>query len=630
MMNFNLKLIFNKLFLTVALFGFVAQVNAALITWTGGGAANDWNDPLNWDSGTVPTATDDVVIDGGMVTLSTVFTAASLEVVGGGDLVIAASGVLNLGGDDGVDTNGALDLSSPSGTIINDGTINITNAAEDGIDSRGAAFINNGTINITGFGNDGLSIEDSSAGGSTFTNNGIINVVFAGGGDDGVQLDDGSMLVNSGTINVSSSDCTGDVGILLDDGSFLTNMATGVINVFDTVDEAIFIKEAHFDSDDDPMNRLESVLNNFGSITTSNTGQCSGSGNHGVEIGGTFNNNAGATYKDINSRGDGIRIEDAGTFTNAGTLVIQMDGTTSDGIENQNVFTSTGVLEIGCGSNANELEIRENVDLGTTCVNFDILAAGSGGTNYDRIENRQDLIISAAAAKLDFGTFVPEVDDCFEIVVGDGTVIGTFASVTISNPALAFEVDYSDPTRVKIRIIPAALPVELTTFEGRMQEATSILNWETASELNNKGFEIEHSTDGRTFAFVDFVLGNGTTQTVSEYSFIHKDPTAGDNYYRLKQIDFDGAFEYSDIVYLENTKNDAPGTIYPNPAVSEVTYEGAPATLSVYDALGQLVLQELAEVERTTLDISQLQTGVYFMEITTDSNEITVKRFMKQ
>ncbi|MCG8309158.1 MAG: T9SS type A sorting domain-containing protein, partial [Cytophagales bacterium] len=114
------------------------------------------------------------------------------------------------------------------------------------------------------------------------------------------------------------------------------------------------------------------------------------------------------------------------------------------------------------------------------------------------------------------------------------------------------------------------LPVELVSFTGKEQNGIVKLTWETASELNNDYFVIEHSTDGSNFVEVGKEEGAGTTQEKQTYFFLHRRPVYPNNYYRLKQVDFDGAYEYSDIIVVRlnkvlNEVKELDFVLYPNP-----------------------------------------------------------------
>lgn len=179
------------------------------------------------------------------------------------------------------------------------------------------------------------------------------------------------------------------------------------------------------------------------------------------------------------------------------------------------------------------------------------------------------------------------------------------------------------------------LPVELTEFTAKTDNKLAYLNWQTISEVNNDFFAIEHSLDGISFKEIGKITGNGTTNMKQNYSFTHFDPANNSNYYRLKQVDFDGAFEYSEIriVQLEKS-NDI--RIFPTLAYQTITVERGTNNLSdidiqVYDMNGQLVLfQTLStNVSNTTLNISNLFPGAYFIKLQ-DKLGIKTKQFLKK
>ena len=141
------------------------------------------------------------------------------------------------------------------------------------------------------------------------------------------------------------------------------------------------------------------------------------------------------------------------------------------------------------------------------------------------------------------------------------------------------------------------LPVELSAFRGNNVESGINLEWVTDSEVNNEGFEVEFSLDARTFETLAFINGNGTTNETQTYQFLHKTNRPGSLYYRLKQMDFDGAFEYSDIIeVMREKKNDGNIVIFPNPASEQFTItvnnpERLSSSVKVTDLLGKTIFE---------------------------------------
>lgn len=174
------------------------------------------------------------------------------------------------------------------------------------------------------------------------------------------------------------------------------------------------------------------------------------------------------------------------------------------------------------------------------------------------------------------------------------------------------------------------LPVELVSFTGSSASTGVILNWSTASEINNHGFEIQKSTDGETFSTIGFVQGAGTSTEVKEYTFLDDADYSGHTavYYRLKQLDFNGNFEFSSVleVKIDLPINYALGQNYPNPfnPTTKITYsvpESAPVSIKVYDMTGQEVATLVNEVKESgtyeiTFSAKDLSSGVYFYKMT--------------
>lgn len=190
----------------------------------------------------------------------------------------------------------------------------------------------------------------------------------------------------------------------------------------------------------------------------------------------------------------------------------------------------------------------------------------------------------------------------------------------------------NDPGCNSIAQVEAAcllLPVELTRFDAKEADGAVVLNWQTASEKNNDFFRIEHSTDGIEFRPLGFVKGNGTTATTNSYSYRHEKPLAGDNYYRLQQVDFDGTAAYSGIVRVRTSAR-IDVEIYPNPTTGYARLRGdlPEGWARLTDSKGRLISEKHLP-EQYVFDLTREPEGVYLLEITTAGERI-VKRIVRQ
>ncbi len=174
---------------------------------------------------------------------------------------------------------------------------------------------------------------------------------------------------------------------------------------------------------------------------------------------------------------------------------------------------------------------------------------------------------------------------------------------------------------------PGTVPVELTSFSANTVGTTVTLNWATATETNNRGFEIQRKSGNNEFTTVGFVAGKGTTTFTQKYSYSDKLDQFGAVSYRLKQIDFDGTSSYSAIVETEILK---PSTFelsqnYPNPFNPSTSIKfglavDSKVTMKVFNILGQEVATLLngnlsAGNHSVKFEAGSLQSGVYFARI---------------
>jgi hypothetical protein len=185
----------------------------------------------------------------------------------------------------------------------------------------------------------------------------------------------------------------------------------------------------------------------------------------------------------------------------------------------------------------------------------------------------------------------------------------------------------------------APLPVELTSFDVKCNSSISTLVWSTASEINNDYFDVEKSDDGFVWYSIAQITGAGNSNKVLTYSFDDKQVSKSKSYYRLKQVDFDGKFEYSPIIYntcFEN--NQVEVIVYPNPFEEKINisignWTSTSIKCEVIDMLGQVVLT--LEFDNSngsifeTINTQSLKSGLYFIKFY-DNDAIITKKIEKR
>lgn len=153
------------------------------------------------------------------------------------------------------------------------------------------------------------------------------------------------------------------------------------------------------------------------------------------------------------------------------------------------------------------------------------------------------------------------------------------------------------------------LPVEMISFTGKLESGRATLEWTTAVEMNNEGWNIQRSSNGFTWTTIGWVYGSGNTREEINYSFEDEVPNFGANFYRLEQKDFDGKTAYSDVVSVNRKTRERK--IFPNPVQDELYHTGIEeGQYFVHDITGRSV-QSGAMYEGTPIDLSNLREGVY-------------------
>ena len=186
------------------------------------------------------------------------------------------------------------------------------------------------------------------------------------------------------------------------------------------------------------------------------------------------------------------------------------------------------------------------------------------------------------------------------------------------------------------------IPVELVSFNASVNENTVSLSWTTATELNNSGFEVERALLGSEFEKIGFVSGYGTSTETHSYSFVDQSLAAGSYAYRLKQVDLDGSYEYSNIVNVDiltpvefELSQNYPNPFNPSTTIKFVIPEATMVTLRVFNALGEevaLLVDRLMEsgIHQVNFEAIGLNSGMYFYRIQAgDFNQVKKMTFLK-
>ena len=176
-----------------------------------------------------------------------------------------------------------------------------------------------------------------------------------------------------------------------------------------------------------------------------------------------------------------------------------------------------------------------------------------------------------------------------------------------------------------------ALPVELTTFNAKAQSSNINLDWATASEKQSSHFDIERSADARNWATIGSVKAAGTSVRANTYTYADNAPLSNVNYYRLKQVDLGGKFEYSQVATAAIGKGKLKG-VFPNPVKDKLNVIAGElsenATASIFDLSGKAV--QTTRLNGGQIDVSNLNQGLYLLRVSDDSGQTSEHiRFVK-
>lgn len=343
----------------------------------------------------------------------------------------------------------------------------------------------------------------------------------------------------------------------------------------------------------------------------------------------------------------------------AGVIDGPLSGGTPKGIQicASGDVSNLSIYGIGSANNGGGSDGQEFTFPAESVTNGDCFWVGSNSTGWDAFfgftpcyvsgsasingDDAIELFCSGSVEDLFGDINVDGNGECWEYL--DGWAVnntsspnsGTFSCSdwTFSGPnALDGETSNSTadtPYPSPAQLCPVVLPVTLISFSAEPRNKMIELSWATVLEINNHYFEIQRSTDGVNFETIGRVNGNRQSTQEINYSFVDANPVSGINYYKLKQVDLDGRYEYSFVVKVETRSNKIK--IYPTRIESFVNIEigeSESAKMTIINSEGQTLKSAPLYSAFNSIDISELSSGVYFVRVESGT-QFLIERIVK-
>ncbi len=457
---------------------------------------------------------------------------------------------------------------------------------------------NGAKIEITGI----WSSFDNSLGAS-LNNTGLNTVMRIKNMADFTNEDAGTTLTNQGNATI---EITGlNSSFFNQAGASLTNNGSNTAIYIN--DEAKLINETSINT----SNNAKLINSLFGTIENASSGIITSGEIIINSLGSTFDND-GIIYGHVNNY--------LGLVKGNGTIHGQVfsEGGTEDPGNSPGILVVNGNY-IHSDSSTYRVEIESN--------------AGAG-TGHDQLQVDTAILQNGTLEVVLLNGFNPTLGDTYNILTFTSRV-GTFD--TLNLPTLPngniWAVHYN-PIEITLEIL-GPLPVEMVYFRATKKGTTSSLKWQIASETNNDHFIVEHSKDGQFFQSIAQIAGDGTTSSRNNYSFEHQHPMIGENYYRLRQVDFDGSYIFSGITTVFHPAAEFV-TITPTLAKDYVQIEFKGPTfpaknITVYDLHGRQVQVTFKHISTGLLqaNVETLTPGQYVIKLMEKGKTVGL-RFVKQ
>ena len=399
----------------------------------------------------------------------------------------------------------------------------------------------------------------------------------------------------------------------------------------------------------EPQNITGTNKTGFYNLTVNNTGS-------GVIIGNDIDvtNTLLMTAGDIDLKDNSIDLVTTGNLIGetASNRIKATDAGSNDGMGSG---TITAIRTLNSPSDINVaglgMFISSSENLGATTIarghhrqqgNFPY------STNYSIFRYYDITPANVVHTTLDFSYFECELNGHAEdeLVMYRKNISGTWSNLTtiLDNPSNKAEATTDNFSLFTLASSSTPLPIELINFTVKWldnNKTQSILNWTTASEINSDYFEIQHTEDLSSWVIIGSIQASGNSSSIVNYEYIDNNPYSKITYYRLKHVDYDGSFTYSNILALtkDNTVIEIIN-IYPNPAENTVWFEVLSAQNTnvityITDPLGKTVFTRKSQVvvgkNLFFIDIRHFASSTYILKVVTETgNHKTSKIFVKK
>ncbi len=271
-------------------------------------------------------------------------------------------------------------------------------------------------------------------------------------------------------------------------------------------------------------------------------------------------------------------------------------------------------------------------DFDPGAATFNLTTSGGYDAFVSKLDNNGNFLwaVKMGGPNFDFAWSVA-VDASQNVIA-----TGDFSGTADFNPGAAvFNLTSAGGTDMYIvKLGSSVLAIKLLSFTGKNNGSNNLLEWSTTSETNNDHFDIERSTDGVVFEKIATIKGAGNSSSTKQYQFTDNAALKGISYYRLKQVDADSKFSYSDIINLKTAESNAIINIYPNPASNNFSINLGKVYKNVMVSITDISGKKISETNYKQSQLINIKmnaaAGIYFVKIMSDNKIITTQKIIKE